>query len=261
LSRSPSSAYRSENDELRREAGWIRRQSLRVLVDMSPGINLFPDLRLVDNIKEEYEASLAAIDHVLAKMAILGARDLIVSLHRQPENNYTGAQTQTDFDKTMRQICKDAEARRITVHLRMSPGKPPWGLQAAVDFLERVAADNLRLAPSVAMLLADQTDPTKAADIVRNKVDLWLVAASEHDVAGRLWNTHAGITKFGRKNNMAAILGIVADKPTILDAVYPDKDAEYLDARALSRLVTEGTTSKPQDMSTDRASTEHGAAN
>ncbi len=56
---------------LEQEAGWIGLQKLRVLVDLTSGVNLFPDLRLVDNIKPDYARSMASIREVVEKMGIL----------------------------------------------------------------------------------------------------------------------------------------------------------------------------------------------
>ena len=60
-------------ETIQQEAGWIARQKLRVIVDLTSGINLFPDLRLVNNSPEDLAASLAVIDDVLAKTACLAA--------------------------------------------------------------------------------------------------------------------------------------------------------------------------------------------
>jgi hypothetical protein len=70
-----------EADALLLEGAWVGRQRLRVIVDLSSGLNLYPDLRLVDNVRDDFDASQRAIDDVLAKMTGLGASDLIVSLH------------------------------------------------------------------------------------------------------------------------------------------------------------------------------------
>ena len=110
-----------EADALKEEARWLQIQNLRIWVDLTSGINLFPDLRLVDNDPEEYAASMAAIENVLSKMPLLDARNLVLSLHRVPENNYTAEQTRESFVSTLKQICGKAAEGNITVHLRMSP--------------------------------------------------------------------------------------------------------------------------------------------
>jgi len=222
-----------ERNELGREAGWIKRQGLRVIVDLSPGINLFPDLRLVDNIQDEYEASMSAIEDVLSKMEALGCRDLVISLHRQPENSFTREQTQAAFEKAVRRVCAGAHARQTTVYLRMSAGKPPWSLTEALDFIRAVGAPNLQLAPSAALLLATGKKPHEISDLLRARTALWFVSAPEHDLAGQLWNAHARIAGHPQAAPLAEFLKQTPDVPIAFDAVYEDKDAEYLDARAL----------------------------
>ncbi len=76
-------------EALRKEAQWIGLQNLRVMVDLTSGIDLYPQLRLIDNSSPDYADSRAVIRDVMDKMQILRARDLILSLHRFPENNFT----------------------------------------------------------------------------------------------------------------------------------------------------------------------------
>jgi len=216
----------TERAALDREAGWIRRQQLRVIVDLSSGLNLFPDLRLIDNIQKDYQASIGAIDDVLAKMPAAGAADLILSLHRIPENNITREETWAEFEKTVREICRKAAAKLITVHLRMSVGKPPRTLAEAADFVRRVGAENLRIAPSTALLIAEKVDPKQAAQALKGALGLWLAAAPQFDVAGRLWSAHGAIA--GQPRVLEFLNA--APSATVLDVVYQNQDEEYLDA-------------------------------
>ena len=95
-----------EEETLARESGWIERQGLGVYVDLTSGLNLFPNLRLADNHREHYEASMAAIEGLLHKMGVLGAQDLILSLHRVPENNFGRDDTWTSFEETIGMLGK-----------------------------------------------------------------------------------------------------------------------------------------------------------
>lgn len=236
---------RTEKAELQREAGWIQRQGLKVLVDLSPGINLFPDLRLVDNVKEEYTATIATVEDILAKMELVGARDLLISLHRHPENNYTNAQTETDFGKSVKRICEAARTRQITVHLRMTPHKPPWNLKAAVDFVTSIGVENLRVAPSTAMLLANPAELKPLSRLLPDKLGFWLVAAPETDIAGQLWNVNGPIADCKRSSDLAAMFNIAPNRPVIFDAVYRDGDGEYRDARTWQRIIAASTANRP----------------
>jgi len=145
--------WRTTPEALRREARWTKQQGLKVTVDLSSGINLYPDLRLIDNDEPEYRASMEVIDDVLGKMNVMGAHDLILTLHRFPENNFTREQTWAGFEKTLRRICARAAESGIQVYLRMQAGKPPRSLAEAVSFLDRVGAANLRLEPDTPVVI------------------------------------------------------------------------------------------------------------
>jgi hypothetical protein len=129
---------------LAREGAWIGRQGLRVMVDLSSGLNLYPDLRLLDNDHDDYQASLATIDDVLKKMPLLGAKELLLTLHRLPENNYNGGWE--GFDPALKHLATAAAAGGVTLVLRPQAGKTPGDLPA---LLKRVGADNLKLAAPI----------------------------------------------------------------------------------------------------------------
>ncbi|HUW60175.1 MAG TPA: hypothetical protein VMZ06_04140 [Candidatus Bathyarchaeia archaeon] len=219
-----------EADALKQEAHWLQIQNLRVWVDLTSGINLFPDLRLVDNDPEEFAASMAAIDDVLAKMPLLDARDLVLSLHRTPENNFTGEQTRASFIATLKQICDKAAAADITVHLRMSP-KDGRGLNAIFKIVSEVAAPNLRVAPSVALLSEGNATPNKVAPELKEKVGAWLVSGLHRDSIGdALWSTNAPAAGQADPEQLRAWVRLNPDAPVIFDAVYVTQDEEYRDA-------------------------------
>ncbi len=228
-----------EKDALRNESGWINRQGLRVVVDISSGINLYPDLRLIDNDADEYAKSMKVIDDILRKMEILQSRDLMLSLHRFPENNFTTEQTWNSFDKTLKEICAVADNKSITVHLRMSPNKPPWNLEEAVNFLKRVDAPNLRLAPSTANLLSKNADIKKITDILQNRIGFWLIGAPAYDISGRLWSANAPLTDFKEIDKLRKILSAAPDAPILFDVNYGSLDEEYLDSQTLNIIMTE----------------------
>lgn len=217
-----------ESAALAREAGWIRRQGLRVCVDLSSGIDLYPALRLIDNLEPDYAASMAAISNVLAKMEIVGARDLILSLHRHPENNFTGAQTDAAFENTLQDLARQAAARQVTLHLRLAFGKPPWGLEAAGQWLDRVGVPNLKIAASTALL--GETKPTPAQRrLLNDKLGLWLLAAARSDAAGKVWDAHAPLADVREPPSIAEWMACVPEAPRVSDALLNGTDHEYLE--------------------------------
>ncbi len=222
---------------LRAEAGWIRRQGLQVVADLSSGLNLYPTLRLIDAVPDDYAASMAVIEQLLGKLELLGAKDLIFSLHRLPENNITAEEAEAALMRGVQHIAQQAAVRGITLHLRLGAARPPKTLANAVGFLDKVAAPNLKLAPSLALLLEGSDKPAAAAVMLKDRVGLWLAAGIARDAAGVLWDTYAPVrsllpAELKRLNAWRALAPSAT--PIVFDAILRDHDAEYLDARVLA---------------------------
>ena len=230
--------HEREKAALQRESGWLRRQGVRIVVDLSSGLNLYPTLRLVDNVPEDYAASLAAINDVLAKMEILGASDLMLSLHRHPENNFTDDQTRAAFTAALKALAGEAAKRGVTLHLRVGSGKPPRSVAEGLEWIGRVNAPNLKLAVST-VLLEHQPPSAETAARLKDKLGLWLLAASRKDAAGKTWDTHAPIHLRRSTEDPAKSLALSPATPIVLDALYANQDEEYLDAVALAQALAQ----------------------
>jgi len=219
---------------LQSEAGWLRRQQVRVLVDLSSGLNLFPTLRLIDNLHSDYETSMGVIADVLAKMELISASDLIVSLHRSPENNFSDEQTRTAFTATLKSLAAQAGKQGATVHLRLSDHKPPWNLAEAGEWLERVNAPNLKLAPSTALWSRNPPSKESIAKGVE-RIGLWLTAGAREDVTGKIWDVHVPLSQAQTSDSLREISSQSTNAPIVLDALFSNQDEEYLDAAALEQ--------------------------
>jgi hypothetical protein len=229
-----------EKAQLERETEWIHLQKLNLLVDLTSGINLFPDLRFVDNSRQDYLSSSEAIADVIGKMAIVSARDLIVSLHKYPENNFTEEQSWQSFEGSLRQLCRLADKQGIKVHLRLRLSTPPKDLSSAIQLMDRVNAANFRLAPATAFLSSTMPALSNATKLLKGKVGLWLVNQAETDVAGYVWNENAPICGYRDPQSLANLLAIAPEAPVIFDVVYKDHDEEYLDAVFLRGVLAPG---------------------
>ena len=100
---------------LSQDANWAKRQNLSLVVDFTSGLNLYPDLRLVNNSADEYETSIDRMEAVLQKMSILGARDAIYSLRRTPENYYNQQQTLADFASASSRLAHTAAGHTVAL--------------------------------------------------------------------------------------------------------------------------------------------------
>jgi hypothetical protein len=221
--------HEREAAALERESGWLKRQGVRIYVDLSSGINLFPDLRLVDNDAVEYGASMAAISDVIAKMPKLGSHDLIFRLHRVPENNITDGETYASFDKTLRVLAGQAAERQVTLYFRTSD------VNYGSHILDRVGAEhtNLRLAVSLAGAAPAGDVPAK----VKERIGLWLLSSQRCDVAGVAWDNWAPLVEATNPDALRSWIALAPDAPAALDAVYDSQDAEYRDAVVLETIA------------------------
>ena len=218
--------HKTEKEALAKEAGWLSRQGLRIVADISSGLNLYPDLRLIDNDPEEFAASLAVINDVLAKMETLHSKDLLISFHRYPENNFTDEQTSNSFVSNIKKVCQQAGKKNITVSLRLMPEKSLWNLEEAEKIRTQIAEPNLRLAPNVALLQSQGVDKLKS---LKDEIGFWMVGAPRKDIAGKVWSRNAPVSGYDKIKDLKGIASVLPEVPIVFDAVYSSQDEEYLD--------------------------------
>lgn len=216
---------------LAHESGWLNRQGVRIYVDLRSGINLYPDLRLTNNDEKPYAESIARIVALMDKMAAFGAKDLLLCLHRQPENSFTIEQTRASFAGALKALGAEGAKHGITLLLAQS-SKFAAGITESADFVRDAAMENIRLAPSLALLLQQGHTPASLPADIAPLSSLWLVAAPGLDHNGRLFTAsqpaQAAAESFGAWRDFLRTL------PVAFDAAYEDKDAEYRDARLLA---------------------------
>jgi hypothetical protein len=219
-----------ERARLEVESRWLRLQKVRVIVDLSSGLNLYPDLRLIDNDSEAYKADVAAVDGLLAKMSLIGSTDLIVSLHRFPENNMTEKDAENALEAGVLSLCRRSADRGITVYLRTGL-QPPRNISDAVAFVHRIGAGNLRIAASTAFLIANSVRPGQAVRDLQGLLGLWLAATPRNDLAGTLVGTNSPIAGDPRVSRFLEAARVAV----VFDAIYANEDEEYFDIRALEQ--------------------------
>jgi len=173
---------------------------------------------------------------VLDKMKALGAKDLLITLHRMPETNYTSEQYNASLTETCRALARQAALSGIAVHLRQTPKKGTPTLDALAHWVKLVNEPNFRAAPALAALLAQGGDPAGLAKKLADfPCDLVLLSGFERDENGQLWNLHTPLVRYGKQADLAPFLAALKHKHALLmfDASYASRDDEYRDARLL----------------------------
>lgn len=223
------------------ERNWIDLQQLRVMVDMSSGFNLFPDLRMVDNDPVETARTDAAFEDVLTKMRILGSTTLIVAPSKRPETNMSWPDSEKNMKARLSVLADRAAKYGVTVCLRNSPCRI---LKAPQDFADWIGNGGAKPAVSLAASsLWCERKPELISYVLKsgeeyrlvNQAPVFLLSAPDEDEYGQLVSLHRPIaaqTVIDRKA-FESYLRIVKEKSAtvVYDALYKDIDEEYRDAR------------------------------
>ena len=223
-----------DRGRLQREQGWLARQQVRVVVDFSHDLNLFPGLTLLDSYPPHFAASVAAIDDVLAKMRLCGARDAIIALHRKPENHWSDERAHDEFVARIGDLCRRAADHGVTIHLQTDHWKRLPNSAALLDLIAQIGQPNLRYALNVGHLALGDEPLAEAIELARERLGAVLLCAPHVDVAGQTYDAHLPVHGSGID---LAPLATVSDALFIFDAIYPDWDAEYLDIQALRDVL------------------------
>ncbi|MFH1006922.1 MAG: TIM barrel protein, partial [Candidatus Latescibacterota bacterium] len=216
--------------ELERGAGWLARQQVRVVVDFSHGLNFYPDLTLLDTLMWRFTESLQAIDEVLDKMTLLAATDAVISLHRKPENYCDDARADARFLAGVQELCGMAQSRGITLHLQHHPNKWFGTVPELLAFVARVNAPNLRFALNTGHVAMQEGKMDEMLAAAGDRLGMMLLCAPERDLFRQVYDAHAPVAGSGL--DLSALAGC-DDIPQILDADYPNWDAEYRDRVAV----------------------------
>jgi hypothetical protein len=230
--------HQREEKILLGESGWLKLQNLNLWVDLTSGINLFPDLRLVNNIGSEYERSMETIRDVIKKMNILGAENLIISLHKPVENNIDRIEMLEHIEKSVREICEYADLKGITVHLRtlldndlLSP------LPQSFQLIEKLNKPNLKLALNTASLIAWGISADELKVIEPGKIGVWMLSTPEKDLSERLYNINAPVAYSAFEKEIAELLLVAPDLPLIHDILLENPDQEYEESREVDMIM------------------------
>jgi hypothetical protein len=187
----------------------------------------------VRNDVNETPRTERALADVLEKMEIVGAKDVLFALHRNPENNTTAAECLVQVTNVVKGFCRDAAARGITVHLRQSPHRRVASLTDMARWTSEIVKEpNFKPAPSLAAQQIKRNGDMAgvAKDIKEFAADVWLVAAARKDANGETVSLHDPVASLGGAEPAVEAIRRKGVR-IVYDALYPDVDAEYRDAR------------------------------
>lgn len=226
-----------DKGQLVRERGWFDRQQAERITDFSTGMNYYPDLMLLDSPlsrhdthRLRYEESFAALEDVLEKMEVFGSVQAVISLHQRPDLGFTDAQVEAGFRAGLHRLCQSAARRGITLFLQHHPRRWRGTARQTLEFITTLQQPNLRFALNTGHVILTGETMEEVVALAGDALGMVLCGAPRRDAFGQMYDTHAPL--LGSSVDARSLTAFV-HLPVILDAVYPDRNTEYLDYRLI----------------------------
>jgi sugar phosphate isomerase/epimerase len=215
--------------ELERRKGWLARHRVRVIVDFSNGLDLYPTLTLLDAFRAHFDESVRLIDDVLDKALIVGARDAVITLHRKPENHWTDERARSEFVVQLRELSRRAGLRGMTVHLQAHRDRWVHATAEAAELAREAGSPNLRVALNTGHAAMAGEDLRAALAAAGDRLGAVLLCAADRDRFGQWYDAHLPVA--GRGLDLAAIRELAKreDLLFILDGAYRRIDDAWAD--------------------------------
>jgi len=237
-----------DNEFLVTEAKWASQQNLKVYVDASPAIDLFPKLRLINNSAIAFNESYSKLQEFINKLTIYEVTDVIISLHKAPELHDPYDDVLRQFNGTLHSLVK--MAGKINIHMRDAIKNPTGGINSTYWWLKECGLDHsIQMAPNLALILQHPLSDIK--QIITSAAFVFL-NTPEVDIFGARYTVNGPIHK-----QTDLIKGILSDLCNIrscpyqthfrgdssiflvVDAYLPTVNDEYLDVAWLEDFLTD----------------------
>lgn len=213
--------------QLGREQGWLSRQQVRIMVDFSTGLDLFPTLTLLDNYPPHTQESRAMIDDVLDKMKFCGARDAVMTLHRAPENYWGEERTQAGFIRGVQDLAARAAGCGVTLHFQGIRWRWAGTIDEMLKFILAVDRPNVRLALNTGHLDLYWEKLDEALKKVEPLMGLVLLCGAQRDLYGQRYDAHTPVHQSDLDLSLLASCPV----PMVFDGIYSNWDEEYRDVQ------------------------------
>ena len=219
-----------DDEDLAEQTNFLKLQQIGVLVDLSSGLDLFPNLRFLENDPNETPRVKHKLKRLLEKMEILGAKDVVITIHCRPAN-MSQADFESQFVDYAKGFCRACAKRGVRVHMR-----GVGGFKELADFTARIGEPNCTMAPRLETEMRRCAMNIKGSPAILRKVKapIWYVSA------GGLDENRQGTSSAAPLNSCGVDEGVMLDNlralhesagRVVFDAVYPDLDSEYRDIR------------------------------
>ena len=226
-----------EAEECTKLNSFIKGENLKVIVDLSNEIDLYPNVRFINSVSEQYIKSQRQMMKLLYKSHEIGATDVIIRLHSWLEGNFTKEQQEKEFGIFLQFLCNIAKKLDITMHIR-----PNWPGYRVIDFIDiakivkKVDSPRLKLAISNTSCKVDKSAISVLKKIEDKYIGLLLVASSKANDGGQI----VSVTEKINENTNINIIKKYKEKlklPIILDGYYENKSEEISEKIKLMKML------------------------
>lgn len=263
-------SYLITKDEifLEKEKKWLHTQKVKVYVDATSSINLFPSLRLTSDAPDLYNKSINSFTLLLAKMAKVGSKDLVLCLHIFP-GDQSKKSTFEQFNTTLHYLNKLGKLFNISLHILDTP-KNQLSLLPMSRWLDTYNLSTIKFVLSTSALL--DYEIYKYDTLLATRTSLLYVNAPGWDLFGMKYTNNAPITKNETtKHQVTEVLKHICSLaccpynklqqtsnklvkepreykyssrqchtilPIVMDGLYFSQDEEFSDVRTVEELLT-----------------------
>ena len=246
----------TKDDEfLKQESRWLKQQNLSVCVDASPSIDLFPNLRLVNNSAVAFNESFQSLLALIRKMNALGSTDLILSLHRVPENDITLIQTLASFNSTLHLLLSHSSEFGVQLHIQDAVKNPLGDELGLASWLKSCGLINsLKVVLNTAILL-EQEFSSELETLIAQHSSFLLIDTPAYDLFGAQYSVNIPVDRadFSTQNHLQALIKRVCSLrgycpysmpshvpgryPLVMNGYFESVDEEYLDVKFLENTL------------------------
>ena len=234
-----------DNNFLATEAKWAGQQNLKIYVDASPAIDLFPKLRLVNNSVIDFNVSLATFKLLIQKVEMYRVTDLIISLHKKPENDITYFATLQGFEKTLTTLLQLTAAKGVKMHLRDAVKNPTDGINGTYVWLKNCSLDSsIKIAPNLALIWQQ---PMSNIKYIIKDAPLFFLNTPQTDLHGSRYTVNGPI--HDQADSVSKLLTELCSIrtcpyhkepnviPLVIDAYLTTTEDEYLEVKWLEAFL------------------------
>ncbi|MBP1990161.1 TIM barrel protein [Paenibacillus eucommiae] len=226
---------------LRKEAEFVKRRKVDVIVDFSSLLNHYPQLSLLDNIKDRYEENMKGIAKVFEKAALFGCKQAVFILHRNAENHITADEAEAIMGRSLGKICAYAEQHGITIYLQNgTKGRLLKSTDETVAFVVSLQIPNLKFVYNIAHSIALGEKPEEIWEKHYASMKGLLLSAPGCDHYGQFYDQHNPIVNSQFADSVQSFIAKASEHKfdfACLDALYENWNDVYVDSMSLRAAV------------------------